>query len=640
MERMIWILRTVYFRIVLGSILLALSGCSAGAFRLAVDHKTTAVVVRPAGNLKANGRDLERMAMNDFLDYVQKSTGARLSVTNDAANVGADQPVVLLQIADHSKTSAPRKRHSFVYQVTNRRLAIIGADARGLATGVHWFLREKLGVRWYMPTELGEEVPKHASLILEPEQTAVNPQFEWLRFTGNIAVLPEECEWGVRHGDDIWDADVRDYWYFQKNWPNLLPLTKENVENHPKWRPREEGKLPVYHDELNVCVSNPEVIRKFIDSARRYFDADPDRAMLSLEPNDSPEYCRCRSCKDLLASLGPGATQCDMYINFCNRIIAEVRKTHPDKLYGFYAYVAYGDHTYPPTNVKPDPSLRVLMTRYGHKVCNRHSLEDPRCKVNPTWYENFKKWSIVLGNCGLYDYWAGYQWFGPEPHTRLTKDLPLLKSLGVEYVCSEGGYSWGTMGPFYYGTARLLQDTSLDGDELIDEFCRGMYGPAYAPMRRYWQRWIDAFDAGPEVETKAPNTQLPAHISRHIYRYNYDQVYPPELIAAAYKDIDESLRLVDNAPQRYRTRIQMAQFGLRYTDLILAMYRHIAAGDYLQACVPAEQAIEVIKDSRSLPGPDTFTTKKTDAAHRLAIEINHIKRVHKEQLANSRKTKR
>ena len=77
----------------------------------------------------------------------------------------------------------------------------------------------------------------------------------------------------------------------------------------------------------------------------------------------------------------------------------------------------------------------------------------------------------------------------------------------------------------------------------------------------------------------------------------------------------------------------MAQYGLRYTDLILAMFRHIAAGDYLQACEPAQQAVAVMKESRSLRGSDTFTSKENNAATRVAIEIGHIKRVHAEQQA-------
>lgn len=603
-----------------------------GGFPLVVDHSTEAVVVPPPGDLGANGHDLERLALNDFREYIEKSTGARPAVADRPAKVPANQPLVVLGIAGRDMDAAPLaapvplKRHAFYYCATSRRLTIIGADPRGLANGVHWLLRNKLGVRWYMPTELGEVVPKHASVTLEPQQVTVSPEFDWIRFTGNINELPDEVLWGVRHGDDLWDEEFRHHWHFQKHWAALLPPTKENVENHPEWWAREEGKLPVYHDELNVCVSNPEVIQKFSEAARQFFDAEPDRVMLSLESNDSPEYCRCRSCQNLLASLGPDATQSDMYIHFCNRVIAAVRKTHPDKLYGFYGYQSYGDHTNPPRRVKPDPSLRVLLTRYGDKVCNRHWLEDPRCQVNPKWRESFEKWSLALGNCGVYDYWAGYQWFGPEPHTRLAKDLPFLKKHGAQYVCSESGYSWGTMGPFYYQTARLLQDTSLDSGSLIDEFCRGMYGPAYAPMRRYWQRWIDAFDGGPDCETEVDRSRYPAHISWHIYRYHYDQVYTPDLIAAAYRDIEEALRLVESAPEQYRLRIQMAQFGLRYTDAILRMFRQITAGDTMQALAAAEQAIDVIKESRSLPGPDTFETKSINAATRVLIESRHLER--------------
>ena len=204
---------------------------TSGEFPLVVDHKTTAVVVRPAGNLQASGRDLERMAVEDFVDYVEKSTGVRLTVTENAQEVAADRLVVVLDFVGSAPKQAtakppkPLKLHAFYFEVTDRRMTILGADPRGLASGVHWFLRNKLGVRWYMPTELGEEVPRHASLILKQEQTTVNPEFEWVRFTGNIGVLPDECDWGVRHGDDMWDADYRDNWHFQMNWQNLLPLT-------------------------------------------------------------------------------------------------------------------------------------------------------------------------------------------------------------------------------------------------------------------------------------------------------------------------------------------------------------------------------------------------------------------------------
>ncbi|NQY92319.1 MAG: hypothetical protein HRT46_11785, partial [Deltaproteobacteria bacterium] len=243
---------------------------SAEEVPLVIDHKATAVVVRPKGNLQVKGRKLERMAVDDFCDYIEKSTGARLTVTENAEEVVAGQSVVVLGVVGSVpkrftvKPPKPLKRHAFYYEAGQRRLTILGADPRGLANGVHWFLRQKIGVRWYMSTELGEEVPTHANLTLKPEQITIDPEFEWIRFMGNERELPDEVVWGVRHGDDLWDEDFRDHWNFQKNWMNLLPLTRENVEKHPDWWAREEGKPPVYHDELNVCVSNPEVIQQFV----------------------------------------------------------------------------------------------------------------------------------------------------------------------------------------------------------------------------------------------------------------------------------------------------------------------------------------------------------------------------------------
>jgi len=274
--------------------------------------------------------------------------------------------------------------------------------------------------------------------------------------TGDGAVLPEEVTWGVRHGDSILDHDFRDNWHFQMNWHALLPPTEENVRSHPQWWAREEGGRPTYRPHnVNVCVSNPEVVQMFIDAARKEFDSNPDRVMLSLEANDTSYYCKCKSCQVLKASLGREATMSDVFVDFCNQIAAEVKKTHPNKILGFYAYGSYGGHTYAPRLVEPDPMLAYMMTCIGDTACYRHGLVDTRCPTNSRWRTSFEEWASSLNHRGYYGYWGHFRWCGPDPLTRLVKDLSYLKSQGVQYVCSENRFSWSTNAPFYYLALRL-----------------------------------------------------------------------------------------------------------------------------------------------------------------------------------------
>jgi hypothetical protein len=579
--------------------------------------KANAVVIAPSANT-----ELEKIALDDFVQYVARSSGATLNTVSGRAEVPTDQSVVELRVIDGNLPADPKlSRHAFLYRVSPQGLTILGADPRGLANGVHWFLRTRLGVRWYMPTELGEEVPRHPTIALETEERVIRPEFEWLRFVDG-----EELMWGVRHGEDALDTDFRDHWHFQKNWAFFLPATEQTVRDHPEWFAREEGQLPHTEEleELNVCVSNPDVLRTFVERAKEEFTDHPHRVMLSLEANDSPQYCRCTGCQSLKSSLGAEATQSDLFLNFCNQVAGGVKQTHSNKLFGFYAYGSYGDHTYPPRHVKPDAALAVLMTRskYHDSVCYRHSLTDPRCQNNAAWRENFEKWTGLLDHVGVYDFWANYHWYGPEPLNRLVEDIPYWKSRGVRYVASETGYNWATMAPYYYVTARLLQDTSLKDGDLLDEFCAGMYGPASQPMRRYWQGWIDAFAGGPcRVSLSKIDQSTPYMIRHYLQAYSYAETYTPRVLRNASGALSEAKLLVRDASEKCRYRVQLADYGLQFTEHILAMLRRGDREDYAGALEAALQARAVIQEANKLPGPPAFGSV---AEARVSVEIGKL----------------
>jgi len=71
---------------------------------------------------------------------------------------------------------------------------------RGSLNAVCGFLM-KLGVRWYLPGELGEVVPKMKSITLPKIDETVKPDFEMRRLAAHGGVdSPETTRWMSRFG--------------------------------------------------------------------------------------------------------------------------------------------------------------------------------------------------------------------------------------------------------------------------------------------------------------------------------------------------------------------------------------------------------------------------------------------------------
>lgn len=581
------------------SALVGADDSTAGHFVLVRNHLPACSVVR-----RQSGDELTEIALRDLLSYIEKSSGAKIPVIG-TANQARDKAIVELKVV-RSKGRANRNdglsRHGFRYQVTPMRMTITGADPGGLAKGVHWFLRQRLGVRWFMPTELGEEVPQHSSIKVQQETFLHNPEFEWVRMTGNRDSLPDEVMWGIRHGDDILDADVRKHWFRAHNWFRVVPPTRENVEEHPEWFAREEGQRPEANPLLNVDVSNPEVIERFVAVARAYFDADPSRVMFSIESNDTQYYGNSKSLQKLRKQLGPDAISSDEFVWFCNRVAEGLKKTHPDKRLGFYAY---GHHMWAPRVVTPDPMLSFMMCRHGGRACSRHSLLDPRNQINSEWRKNFEIWCTQLRDPGYYGYWGEYSWFGPTPLNRLAEDLPYLKRQKVHQLNSENRFSWATNAPYYYLALRLVQDTRLNPAVILDEFYRGMYGQAHEPMRRYWSRWSKAWDVAPARDNTG---------------YHHETTFPASLVQAAYQDLTEARGLLADQPKRFQSRVRLAHVGLLFTDRYLHMYRQASAGEYAAAMATGKEIEQIITNAAKLGPPAPFARHPSSEKSQMALD--------------------
>jgi len=164
-------------------------------------------------------------------------------------------------------------------------------------------------------------------------------------------------------------------------------------------------------------------------------------------------------------------------------------------------------------------------------------------------------------------------------------------------------------------------------DDVLSDFCRGMYGPAFEPMKRYWQRWIDAHESAGEPDFKRGGWH-PRGIDRHFRAYRYDKAYPPDLIHAAYQDLQEAKTLVADGPERHRQRVEFAYLGLRFTDLWLSVIRQAYAKDYPASVKTGRSLLELIEDEKSRPRPVAFSRFEAAAGQRLQSMLDAMQKAY------------
>ena len=54
----------------------------------------------------------------------------------------------------------------FTIDSRGAELRIVGANGRGVLNGVYDYLESDLGVRWYMPGDMGEDVPSRTEVLV------------------------------------------------------------------------------------------------------------------------------------------------------------------------------------------------------------------------------------------------------------------------------------------------------------------------------------------------------------------------------------------------------------------------------------------------------------------------------------------
>jgi uncharacterized protein DUF4838 len=220
------------------------------------------------------------------------------------------------------------------------------------------------------------------------------------------------------------------------------------------------------------------------------------------------------------------------------------------------------------------------------EFCHAHAVTDAACEKNPAFQRMVEGWKRLSEHVYVYDYYGHFYAFGPWPIVHsIRKDIPYYRSIGVDGFCSETQQNWGTQGLNFYVAARLLWNPDEDVDRLVREFCRDFYGPAAAPMRRYWEGWEQA---------------MAASAARNCGGYKWWAIFTPERLAVAEAELREAEGWVKDGSMEAQ-HVRFARQGFEFTRRWARMEELGGKGDFAGAVKAGEEAVAYVESLKETP---------------------------------------
>ena len=383
--------------------------------------------------------------------------------------------------------------HGLVWKRYNKRLGIWDYDDRGSLNAVCEFLRS-LGVRWYMPGELGEIVPQRTTIALPKVDKVVRPDFA-LRELG-----PYTPVFSGSHYDDIFwrmrlgvspGHDVRGLGWMGHG-IGIVHGRDEVKRAHPEYfallggRRFTGGKHSRYG---KPCLSSKGLFDANVRYVRKYFDIY-DQPAVSVMPSDAyVSMCQCDLCngKDN-PEWGYDGHMSDYVWDYVDRVAREVYKTHPNKK---ILCCAYNSYRIPPAKIeKLSPNIALAICQARRRFHDPDTLKQT--------LERRKTWLQKLTSKGLYIY-EYYLHSRPGkadeglpvffPHV-IADDLRALKGISKGEFVEVSAFKGGLHAPGFnhlhvWLTARLYWDADQDAEALLAEYYENFYGPAADEMKAF-----------------------------------------------------------------------------------------------------------------------------------------------------------
>lgn len=568
----------------------------ASAADLVRDGKPVGVIVLPPDPDAS-----DTLAANELIEHVKQMSGAELPTAivevDDLngflkrARKGGQTPVVLgrtalprLQTIFAAKNIKRELAGAFAIQATDDAILIAGYE-NGTAFGVSELL-EQLGIRWFMPGDLGTVIPKQGTIRVAKQELAQAPSFpsRWFQ-------MPDK-DWQVRVrcGGPVFPGG--------HGLKGLPPL-----KTHPDLYALVNGQ----RTQRQHCLSNPEVLKLVVANIKETREKGRG-PIIGMGPNDGRGFCECDNCKALDGgdfdpfSNEPSVT--DRYVWFFNEVLKNVSDEYPDTKIAFYIYHSY---MRPPVKYKPDPQITGALAPIA--LDRVHGFSNPIApeKSYAKWL--YQEWGKIMPE--LYDrgYWSnladpGFPFLIVH---RLRDEIPACHEMGLKGWRVETFPNYACTLPSNYIAAKLMWNHEADVDALLADFAEKFFGPAAKPMGQYVALMDNALRDSPHITGSA--WDMPHH-------------YPAGLRKQARALLNEGKKLA-RGKDTYEQRVTLITETFDLLEAFIAMLETRTKGDFVAAKTELDKC-DAVADKLMSYKPVAMLS-----AGRFSTYVNYMKRFYR-----------
>lgn len=423
----------------------------------------------------------ERTAANELGDYLCQISGADFEISTVPGKrnifVGFDKKYRIYNGIE----PYPDDFEGFTIKKLGRDLIIYGGRARGTMYGVFRFLQSFLGVQWYTPEVT--KIPRLKKYDLSNINLSEEPKIRY-RYTDFFCA--QDMPWlahnlmntSRNNKENAYGVASR-YWGTH-SMGTMVPASKY-FKSHPEYFAYWKGKRI---DNGQLCLSNPHVLEIIKEETLAAIRRHPEYGFYDVSQLDNKRYCTCKKCIELENKYGGHS---GLMIWFVNQVAEDVKKHHPDKYIGTFAY-QYTRQA--PNNIVPYDNVVVRLCDI--ECCFAHPLSSQCNEQNASFMRDLREWSKLTKNLYIWDYIVNYSnYMAPFPNIQvLAPNLETFSDYNVLAVYEEA--QGGTLGNAFeelkcWVLAQLMWNPTLDTEQLVSQFIGDYYGESSDDIMDYYK---------------------------------------------------------------------------------------------------------------------------------------------------------
>lgn len=447
-------------------------------------------------------------------EYIFKVTGEDIGITNEPDGKPCFSVGISAAVTDKQYENAVSEVNGdgFSLSVLNGNVVLIAAKtSRGVMYGVYDYIEKFLDVRFL--TADAEYIPENGSTVLPPENYVSNPDFQMRTYLfgdtfQNTADMDHIArtrtvdlftETNKAHGGKttVYGRNINHNFHFYvpfEKYGNDHPEFYRFIYVNSEILPTIDITNGITEDGRLDESKDVSVAKIVIDEMKKDIEKFPDVNVFCFTQEDGPYYFDDEHNRTLEKKY----KRSGILIRFCNVLVRELNKYLAEKGdrrikimtfaydYAKEAPVKEENGKLAPVDktVVADDNLIIQLALFRNGYYDYFSD-----KQEPFIKKSMSEWKIIAKNFWFWGYDANFHRYLSffDSFKNIAKDVRGFKDYGISYLCMQGTHDsthiWHNK-IRAYAYRKLMWNSKLDDNRLIDEFIDLYYGAAAESVKK------------------------------------------------------------------------------------------------------------------------------------------------------------